>query len=208
MQADVLLDIDDIDGTTGEFFDFLSVLAESGTDAIGQDLAGNTGGFFERVDFSVSGFDGRANVQPTFRFHSDDTVQDGGASVDNVRVTCRSSEYDDEITDSQDETLNVNEPGGGSYMAISGTSMASPHVAGVAALVRAADPGAPPEQVVQAIKESVVPLGSLSGKTTTGGAVNALPAIQRAQALPNPVPHPRRRPHRRPQHPARPASDR
>ena len=34
MQADVLLDIDDIDGTTGEFFDFLSVLAESGTDAL------------------------------------------------------------------------------------------------------------------------------------------------------------------------------
>ena len=37
--------------------------------------------------------------------------------------------------------------------------MASPHVAGAAALVRAADPGAPPEQVVQAIRETVVPLG-------------------------------------------------
>ena len=35
-----------------------------------------------------------------------------------------------------------------------------------------------------------MPLGSLSGKTTTGGAVNALPAIQRALALPNPVPPP------------------
>ena len=190
MQADVLLDIDDIDGNTGEFFDFISVLAESGTDAIGQDLAGNTGGFFDRVDFSVSGFGGRTDVKPTFRFHSDETVQDGGASVDNVRVTCRGSEYDDEITDSEDETLHVNETGGGSYMAISGTSMATPHVAGVAALIRAADPGAPPAQVVQAIKESVVPLGSLSGKTTTGGAVNALPAIQRALALPNPVPPP------------------
>jgi hypothetical protein len=68
--------------------------------------------------------------------------------------------------------------------------MATPHVAGVAALVRAADPGAPPAQVVQALRESVTPLASLSGNTSTGGAVNALPAIDRALALPNPAPPP------------------
>jgi hypothetical protein len=74
-------------------------------------------------------------------------------------------------------------------MAISGTSMASPHVAGVAALVRAADPGVPPAQVVQAIKEGGTPLASLAPPATaTGRAANAVGAIDRALALPNPAP--------------------
>jgi hypothetical protein len=66
--------------------------------------------------------------------------------------------------------------------------MAAPHVAGVAALVRAVDPGAPPSQVVQALKNGAKPVSGLAGVTVTGGAVDAVGAMDAALALPNPQP--------------------
>jgi subtilisin family serine protease len=60
---------------------------------------------------------------------------------------------------------------------LSGTSMATPHVAGVAALVNADQPGASALQVKQALLDSVDYLPSLDGKTVTGGRVNAARAL-------------------------------
>jgi subtilisin family serine protease len=51
---------------------------------------------------------------------------------------------------------------GGGTRTISGTSMASPHVAGAAALVLSSNPGATPAQVESAIKASAVNTGTLS----------------------------------------------
>ena len=48
--------------------------------------------------------------------------------------------------------------GGGRYVWISGTSMASPHVAGVAALIRQAHPGMPQGAVAALIRSSATPL--------------------------------------------------
>ncbi len=65
-----------------------------------------------------------------------------------------------------------------------GTSMAAPHVAGVAALVIAAQPAIAAAAVVSTIKNTVKPLASLTSVTTTGGMVNAAAAV--AAVAPNP----------------------
>jgi subtilisin family serine protease len=50
--------------------------------------------------------------------------------------------------------------------------MATPHVAGAAALYKSINPGATAAQVKDAILNSATPTPSLSGKTTTGGRLN------------------------------------
>ncbi len=64
-----------------------------------------------------------------------------------------------------------------SYAYSSGTSMASPHVAGVVALVYAQNPGWTYGQVRQRIFDTVRPVSALAGRTVTGGVVNAAAAL-------------------------------
>ena len=56
---------------------------------------------------------------------------------------------------------------------MSGTSMASPHVAGIAALVRSFSPGLSPAAVVAAIKAGARKSTQLTGKVRTGGVADA-----------------------------------
>src|SRR5215212_1413102 len=72
-------------------------------------------------------------------------------------------------------------PGSG-YTSLSGTSMATPHVAGAAALVLAKTPALTTAQVKTTILANVDPIASLAGKTITGGRLNV------AKALGAPVP--------------------
>lgn len=58
------------------------------------------------------------------------------------------------------------------YASYSGTSMATPHVTGAAALYAASHPGATSSQIKTAIISNVTPTNSLSGKTKTGGRLN------------------------------------
>jgi len=57
-------------------------------------------------------------------------------------------------------------PGGYAYM--SGTSMATPHVAGILALMKSYNPQATTNALIQALYESGRSLSSLNGKTATG----------------------------------------
>lgn len=58
------------------------------------------------------------------------------------------------------------------YSSYSGTSMATPHVTGAAALYAATHPGSTAAQIKTAILGTVVGTPSLSGKTVTGGRLN------------------------------------
>ncbi|MGY1688745.1 fibronectin type III domain-containing protein [Geodermatophilus sp. SYSU D01105] len=72
----------------------------------------------------------------------------------------------------------------GGYSDMSGTSMASPHVAGVAALVKAAAPGSTPDQVEQAMIAGVADLGAAGRDDVFGhGLVSALRAVRAANAM-------------------------
>ena len=59
-----------------------------------------------------------------------------------------------------------------SYASYSGTSMATPHVTGAAALYAATHPGATAAQIKAAILGAAVPTTSLAGKTLTGGRLD------------------------------------
>ena len=59
-----------------------------------------------------------------------------------------------------------------SYASYNGTSMATPHVAGAAALYKSTRPGATAADVKAAILAAAVPTPSLQGKVVTGGRLN------------------------------------
>jgi subtilisin family serine protease len=66
------------------------------------------------------------------------------------------------------------------YLTIDGTSMACPHVVGVASLILAAHPKATVAEMRQRILNSARPIPTLSGKTVTGGMVDAFLAVNGA----------------------------
>jgi len=66
-------------------------------------------------------------------------------------------------------------PGGYAYM--TGTSMATPYVSGVVALVAGLHPSDTAAQLVQQVLSTTKPLASLAGKTATGGIVDAARAV-------------------------------
>lgn len=61
---------------------------------------------------------------------------------------------------------------GNGYGSYSGTSMATPHVTGAAALYAAGHPGAAAATIKSAILSAAVPTASLTGKCVTGGRLN------------------------------------
>ncbi|MNT11631.1 Subtilase family protein [compost metagenome] len=101
-----------------------------------------------------------------FQLKSDATVHDTGALFYDISVTGYANGID-------------------GYNVISGTSMAAPHVAGLAALVRTYNPTYTPLEVVNAIKYGGSSISALSGKTKTGRAVNAYGAVTYIQAPKN-----------------------
>lgn len=83
-----------------------------------------------------------------------------GVWLDDIRVTCA-------------------EPVGTatSYEYLQGTSMAAPHVSGAAALLFSYKPSATVTEVRTALLGSVKPVGSLTGKTVTGGRLDVSAAL-------------------------------
>jgi len=66
---------------------------------------------------------------------------------------------------------------GDDYREASGTSMASPYVAGVAALILASEPKLSVEKLRERVLKSVDKLNALDGKVESGGRINAAKAL-------------------------------
>lgn len=64
-----------------------------------------------------------------------------------------------------------------SYREASGTSMATPHVAGIAALILANEPDIAVEELRARLIKAVDPLEALNGRTVSGGRINAAMAL-------------------------------
>jgi subtilisin family serine protease len=121
----------------------------------------------DRVDLHA---DNTANV--LLRFHwvtLNTTGAHTGASINRLAIRCSRGADDDEIME--------------------GTSMASPEVAGAAALVLARNPSLTVAQLRDALLSTVTPVEALTGRTVTGGRINVAAAVAKA-APPAPSPPP------------------
>ena len=140
--------------------DYFQVLGSAdGTNFGGSSWTGSTGAAFVGLSTDVSAYDGAASFYPALRLtaNSDTSVGDGGY-LDDLSLRCLRASGED-------------------YNTISGTSMATPHVTGVAALVKAAHPAFTVAQLKASVLGGVDSLGSLYGKVATGGRLNACKAL-------------------------------
>jgi subtilisin len=107
-----------------------------------------------------------------------DTARGGRAWIPGVSVSLEEGVYLDNEIRSRPTTLTmINNVG--NLMALSGTSMASPHATGVAALVLSKNPNLTPDQVRQVLRASANDLGTPGWDPLFGyGRVNAKRAVQ------------------------------
>ncbi len=153
---------------------------------------GSTGGSWKTATDDVSAFDGATSAYLRFRLNTNSTVTAPGADLDDVRVRCLSDVY-----------------AGNEFMSASGTSMAAPHVAGVAALLKAAVPDASVGQIVSAILSGTQTTAGLTGKVVTSGRLDAASAIEKltGTALSQPEPEPTASPSPEPEPTASPSPE-
>ena len=133
-------------------------------------VTGNSGGVFSRWTVDLSMIDGESNVELRFVVQSAQSAGNVFAGILRPVVKCI-----------------VPQAAGGNYGFSSGTSMASPQVAGVAALLLAKNPNLTAVQMKEAIMSTTVPMASLAGKVVTGGRVDASAALAAVPAPPTPA---------------------
>ena len=106
--------------------------------------------------------DSKNAVRVEFQLRSNDDPSVGdGARIDDVLMRCVGGNY------------------AGAYDYLDGTSMATPHVSGVAALLLARAPYLTPNELATAITLGVDKRDSLKGKVSSGGRLNAYKSMLR-----------------------------
>ncbi|MGE5398465.1 MAG: S8 family serine peptidase [Chitinophagales bacterium] len=115
--------------------------------------------FYEDLD----AFAGQSTVYLRFRMQSDSATTGDGVYIDNLRVMTAPTAH------------NSNQ-----YEFYQGTSMATPHVSGVAGLVKSLRPDLNNLQIKECILNGVDSVSALSGRVATGGRLNAQKALNQA----------------------------
>ncbi|MFV1985376.1 MAG: S8 family serine peptidase [Thiohalomonadales bacterium] len=143
-------------------------------------LTGHMGSFFKpffanselpffNIRYNISDYS-NPNLQVRFRFITDasinSTVIPLGVQIKDIAFITQVADYSN------------------SYAYKSGTSMATPHIAGVAALVKGANPTFTGAQIKTAIMKGGDVLSALVGKTVSGKRVNAYNAISGIDTTP------------------------
>jgi len=134
-------------------------------------VEGTSNGTYEQFSLPLAA-DGQRTVSFGFGLESNLTGTDDGVTVDDVAVRCANPTPDMPVF-----ALN------------SGTSMATPHVAGAAALLLGRKPSMSVEQLRSALLTTGDEIPSLDGKTVTGRRLNLNNAAGSAEAL-APLPAP------------------
>lgn len=107
------------------------------------------------------------------------------AAIDNQGNKASFSNYGKRTVHLGAPGVNVYSSTGGAYDSWSGTSMATPHVSGVAALVWAHEPNLTAIELKQRLLATARPIAGLKGKTKTGGLVNAYLALTNTMPQPD-----------------------
>ncbi len=118
------------------------------------DSTDNSTGKWVETAFNLEQLQGFSQAAVRIRMIST-TGNSDGCYIDDVKISSSSSTY-----------------GPATYGYKSGTSMAAPHVAGIAAMVKAMKPEYTSQEIKASIEDNIDPLSSLSGKCLSGGRVN------------------------------------
>ena len=137
----------------------------NGSAWIAQSIFSGSGSLLEEKSLSSFAI---SNFKFRFRWIADESnpVPYYGCYVDNIKITSYS--------DGSDEKYDYYE----------GTSMAAPHVAGLAALIEGYNPSLTTSQVKNTILTTGDSVSSLSGKTVSGKRINAQNALQAVNPAP------------------------
>ncbi|MBN2180179.1 MAG: S8 family serine peptidase [Deltaproteobacteria bacterium] len=190
------------DGSVSDEIDAINYAIEKGVNIINMSFGSYTFSFSEREAMSDAGQAGVLFVAAAGNKNNDN---DGSSSLypasynlSNIISVAATDQDDGRWYDSNYGALSVDvgAPGvniysttpGNAYSFKNGTSMATPHVAGLAALLWGFDPSLTHLQVRDVIFATVDPLTSLDGITTTGGRINAYNAL--TYTLPDPPEEP------------------
>lgn len=107
------------------------------------------------------------------------------AAVDNKGIKAGFSNYGKKTVHLGAPGVNILSATGGAYDSWSGTSMATPHVSGVAALVWGNEEGLTAADVKARLITTARPIAGLRGKTISGAMVNAYNAVSNTTPAPD-----------------------
>ncbi|MBT9169303.1 MAG: Thermophilic serine proteinase [Syntrophomonadaceae bacterium] len=123
---------------------------------------------FEKFPYDLKNYDNQATVYIRFLLTSDASATNaGGVHIDDLTIKCASTTYT-----------------GTEYDYSMGTSMAAPHVSGLAGMIKAQYPSMTNLQIKDVILNSVDAKSSLRGKVLKEGRVNAYSAFSSLPAAP------------------------